>query len=181
MERENLDALRAIAQRKSYRGKYRADPVPREDLRLIMEAGLAAPSGCNMQTTDLIAVDDPALLAQIKEIVPHMPIKTAPALICVLTRKIAAYRDKSYYMQDYSAAIENMLVAVTAMGYASCWYEGDITDEESLSRRAADILSVPPEYALVCMLPVGIPAAGVKGPKKRAFHQRAWFNGFQQE
>ena len=36
-----------ILARHSYRGKYRPDPVPREDLTAIMEAGLAAPSGCN--------------------------------------------------------------------------------------------------------------------------------------
>ena len=55
-----------ILRRRSYREKYKPDRVPREDLTAIMEAGLAAPSGCNKQTTSLIAVDDEELLARLK-------------------------------------------------------------------------------------------------------------------
>lgn len=47
-----------LTHRSSYRGRYDSIPVPREDLRKILEAGLAAPSGCNKQTTSLIAIDD---------------------------------------------------------------------------------------------------------------------------
>ena len=50
-----MDVIEAIKTRHSYRGEYLPDPVPREDLVTIMEAGLAAPSGCNMQTTSLVA------------------------------------------------------------------------------------------------------------------------------
>lgn len=50
-----MTALEVINNRHSYRGKYESIPVPREDLIKIMEAGLAAPSGCNKQTTSLIA------------------------------------------------------------------------------------------------------------------------------
>ena len=45
-----MDTMQTILERKSYRGKYVADPVPREHLQAILEAGLAAPSGCNKQT-----------------------------------------------------------------------------------------------------------------------------------
>ena len=52
-----MNVISAIRNRHSYRGKYKSDPVPREDLIQIMEAGLAAPSGCNKQTTSLICVE----------------------------------------------------------------------------------------------------------------------------
>ena len=55
--------IETILARSSYRGEYQNIPVPREDLIAIMEAGLAAPSGCNQQTTSIIAIDDPAVLA----------------------------------------------------------------------------------------------------------------------
>ena len=58
-------------------------------------------------------------------------------------------------MQDYAAAIENMLLAITELGYASCWYEGHITDEDRLGSRMAQILGVPENYELICFLPVG--------------------------
>ena len=50
--------------------------------------------------------------------------------ICVLTKRINAYRDKCFAVQDYSAAIENMLLAIVDLGYQSCWYEGHITDDD---------------------------------------------------
>lgn len=53
--------LRDIFSRSSYRGAYACQPVPRADLTLILRAGLSAPSGCNRQTTALIAVDDETL------------------------------------------------------------------------------------------------------------------------
>lgn len=52
-----MNTIEAINCRRSYRGKYKPIPVPREDLTKIMQAGLAAPSGCNKQTTSLIAVE----------------------------------------------------------------------------------------------------------------------------
>lgn len=60
-----MNLLDLIHNRHSYRGTYESTPVPREDLIRIMEAGLAAPSGCNKQTTSLIAVDNPEVLSKL--------------------------------------------------------------------------------------------------------------------
>lgn len=161
-----------INSRRSYRGTYKSAPVPREDLRKIMEAGLAAPSGCNKQTTSLIAVDDKEVLSELIGVIDP------PVAICVLTQRINAYRDKCFAVQDYSAAIENMLLMITALGYESCWYEGHITDDDRICDKMAEILGVPEGYELVCLLPVGVAAETVKAPVKRSFEERAWFNGF---
>ena len=170
--------LDLIMSRRSYRGKFKPDPVPREDLAAILEAGLAAPAGCNKQTTSLIAVDDPAILARLRAEIDPPVAETAPAMICVLTRRIIAYRDRCFATQDYSAAIENMLLAIEALGYRSCWYEGHVTDTDRIGDKIAKILGVPEEYELVCVLPVGIAESEPGMPKKLPFGQRAWFNGF---
>ncbi len=170
--------LRLILSRRSYRGRYRPDAVPREHLAAIMRAGLAAPSGCNKQTTSLIAVDDPGTLKKLKAAIDPPVAETAPAMICVLTRRIIAYRDRCFATQDYAAAIENMLLAITALGYQSCWYEGHITDTDRIGDRLAKLLGVPDEYELVCVLPVGVAVDEARQPKKRAFEERAWFNRF---
>ena len=65
-----MNTLDAIFYRTSYRGKYKNTPVPREDLKRIMEAGLAAPSGCNKQTASLLAVDNPETLKRLHEVIP---------------------------------------------------------------------------------------------------------------
>ncbi len=170
--------LNTINERSSYRGLYKNIPVPKEDLTLIMEAGLSAPSGCNKQTTSLIAVDDFELLVKMKQVIKPPICETAPAFICVLTQKIRAYKNISYNVQDYAAAVENMLLAIKALGYESCWYEGNITAEGDIARKLADILGVPDDYELVCLLPVGYADEPTKRVKKRPFNERAWFNGF---
>lgn len=173
-----MNIIDGIFSRRSYRGKYQATPIPREDLTAIMRAGLAAPSGCNKQTTSLIAVDDPATLAKLHAVIDPPVGETAPAMICVLTQRINAYRDRCFAVQDYSAAIENMLLACVELGYQSCWYEGHITDVDRIGDRMAEILQVPDGYELVCFLPVGVPEGEAIPPKKRPFEERAWFNSF---
>ncbi|MBQ7886340.1 MAG: nitroreductase family protein [Clostridia bacterium] len=176
-----MEAMQVMFKRRSYRGKYTDERVPREHLRAIMEAGLAAPSGCNKQTTSLIAVDDPAVMEKLHAVITPPVGETAPAMICVLSKRMIAYRDRCFATQDYAAAIENMLLAITALGYESVWVEGHITDVDQIGRQMADILGVPEDMELVCFLPVGRAAEEVRVPVKKAFHERAWFNGYGKE
>ena len=123
-------------------------------------------------------MDDPEVLKKLKAVIQPPVAETAPAMICVLTQRINAYRDRCFAVQDYSAAIENMLLAAEKLGYRSCWYEGHITDADRIGDRMAEILNVPEGYELVCMLPIGVPADKPSTPKKKAFGERAWFNSF---
>ena len=170
--------LGIIRDRFSYRGEYKPDPVPREHLELIVEAGLAAPSGCNKQTTSLIAVDDPALIGALGALLDGSGFASAPAAICVLTRPIVAWGSVIYNVQDYGAAIENMLLAITALGYASCWVEGQITSDDEIASGMREILGVPGEYQLVAYLPVGVAGEPGSRAEKKPACERAWFNGF---
>ena len=179
-----MNTLDVIKKRTSYRGKYKDINVPRDDLIKIMEAGLAAPSGCNTQTTSLIAIDDVDLLKKVYKIAQVDEENHAPAMICVLTQRLVAYRDgygndMYFNVHDYSAAIENMLLAIIDLGYESCWYEGYITDADAIGRKMADALGVPSDYELVCYLPVGVASEATKHPDKKPFEERAWFNGFK--
>ena len=173
-----MDIFEAIEKRCSYRGAYQEVTVPRRHLEMILQAGLAAPSGCNKQTTRLIAVDDKEMMKQLQEVIPIKTGKTAPAMICVLTKKIIAHDDRTYQVQDYAAAIENMLLAITALGYDTCWIEGQVTGPDKVGRKMADMLGVPKEYDLVCMLPVGVAAENSIRKEKLPFEERAWFNHF---
>ena len=174
-----MNTLDAIKNRTSYRGEYENTPVPKEDLIKIMEAGLEAPSGCNTQTTSLITIDDPQLMEKMWSEIGSESKNKAPAMVCVLTRQLIAYRDRSFYIQDYSAAIQNMLLAIVDLGYESCWYEGQITDLDNIGRKMADILGVPEEYELICYLPVGKASQPTTYHPKKPFNERAWFNGYK--
>jgi len=174
-----MSAVKTMKGRTSYRGGYKNIPVPREDLIKIMEAGLCAPSGCNTQTTSLIAVDDTEVLNKLRAVIEPEFVISAPAMICVLTQAVPAYKDVCFNVQDYSAAIENMLLAIVELGYQSCWVEGQITDEHKIGKKMAEILGVPDEYELICFLPVGVADQPVKHVKRKLFEERAWFNGFK--
>jgi len=174
-----MTAIEVIRERTSYRGAYKNTPVPREDLIKIMEAGLVAPSGCNTQTTSLIAVDDAEVLKELRGIIEPEFVISAPAIICVLTQAVAAYKNVCFNVQDYSAAIQNMLLAIVELGYQSCWVEGQITDEHEIGKKMAKILGVPDEYELVCFLPVGVADKPLNYVKRKPFNERAWFNGFK--
>ena len=175
-----MELFEAIFTRRSYRGMYKPTPVPREDLQKILEAVLAAPSGCNKQTTSAIAVDDPATMAQLGALIPKRPnFASAPAAVCILTEKKIAYDQCTFYVQDYAAAIENALLAIAALGYESCWVEGHITKPDGIGRQMAKVLGVPEHLELVCYLPVGIPAEEGTHAEKLPFEERAWFNGYR--
>jgi nitroreductase len=71
-----------------------------------------------------------------------------------------------------------MLLAAVALGYQSCWYEGYMTDEDQTGKKFAAVLGIPPDYSLVCVLPIGVADEPIKPPRKKPFEERAWFNGF---
>jgi len=178
-----MDIFEGIHKRHSYRGAYLNTPVPRKDLERILEAGLAAPSGCHTQTTSLVGLDDPSPIKAITALVKKNGFGggCAPAGVCVLTRRIPAYKHDScgnvyFNVQDYSAAIENMLLAITALGYASCWIEGQLTEDAETQKQVAELLNIPDEYTVVAFLPVGIPEKESKGPSYKPFRERAWYN-----
>lgn len=172
-----MDAIQAIRERKSYRNIFKQEPIPREDLKELVEAGFLAPSGCNLQTTKFIAVDDPELLKELAEIYGHEWAATAPAAILLLTKHTIAPSGESYHIQDFAAAAENILIAATAKGYATTWIEGQL-HHNGEDRRMANLLGVPEDLNVAIYLPVGKPASTVTAPKKLAFEERAWFNGY---
>jgi len=173
-----MDVIECIQRRYSYRGPYKNTPVPRENLEKILRAGLAAPSGCNKQTTSIIGLDDNKIINSITGLIRKNGFagKNAPAGICVLTQKIPGYANVCFNVQDYAAAIENMLIAITALGYASCWVEGQVTEDIETQNQMAKLLNIPVEYSVVAFLPIGVPEKEGKRPLYKAFSERAWYN-----
>ena len=173
-----MNLFESITERYSYRGEYKDTPVPRADLQKILEAGLAAPSGCNAQTAYLIGIDDPEILKGTAEILKTKKLSLVTAGICVVTHVVPSYKDMYFNIQDYSAAIENMLLVITAMGYASCWLEGVITSDKDRQKAFSQLLKIPQEYDVVAYLPVGVPESPGKRAAHKPFEERAFFNVF---
>ena len=168
--------LNTIFDRSSYRGTFRDIPVPRSDLELILKAGVAAPSGCNRQTTAFVAVDDPEKVQAVRAIFQRPSCQSAPAFVMVFAQEVMAADGHFYHVEDFAAAMENMLLAIKALGYESCWYQGNVRD---CAEALAAVVNMPERYQLKGLLPVGVPAdEPVKLKVKKPFETRAWFNGY---
>ena len=171
-----MDIFEAIVRRHSYRGPFLERRVPRDDLTRIVQAGIQAPSGYNGQSTTFVVVDDASLIGRIGEITGNATIGRAPALIAVvMDRRATADKELCFGVEDYAAATENLLLAVTALGYASVWVDGALRREGRAAAVGA-LLGVPHGREVRVVLPVGAAAEVRQQKEKKPFAERAWFN-----
>lgn len=175
-----MDLFEAIKKRHCYRGAFTDTLVPRGDLEKIVQAGLDAPSGKNCQTTRFVIVDDPKLLEQIGQM--HPANKTMPQakafIACIIdTKPEAIYEGFEFQVEDCAAAVENMLLAITALGYASVWIDGWLRIEGH-AEAIGKLLAVPDDKIVRIALPIGVPTEQKSQPPKKTFDERAWFNQY---
>lgn len=157
-----MDALEAIRKRRSVR-QYTGEPIPRQDLERIVDAGRLAASGHNAQPWDFIVVTERATIDQLKVAARWM--EKAGAIIVVVLDP-----SSQFWLEDGSAAVENMLIASTALGYGSCWLEGYTLP---LEEEFKALLGVPQEKRLLTLVPLGVPVqwpTKEKKPLKEVLH-----------
>lgn len=158
---------------------YRPDPVSREDILTVLDAANQAPSALNRQQWEFLIVTGNKILemgrsyrSTLDEYLSHWdasPMRDfitreefirfaetyggAPVVIVVLTPtdEIANFRKAN--LESASAALENLLLAATALGLGTCWMTGPLRDEKTLRR----ILSVPDDREIVAITPLGYP------------------------
>ena len=141
-----MDALEAIQRRRSVRS-YTGDPIPQEDLETIIDAARLAPTGHNRQPWDFIVVTDPDTIAALSAAAGWM--EKAGAIIAVVIDP-----STSFWLQDSSAAVTSILLAATALGYGSCWLEGNTQRHEAAFKAQLD---VPEGKRLTTLVPIGVP------------------------
>ena len=172
-----MDLFEAIEKRYSYRQGFGDAVVPRDDLRKIVQAGIRAPSAKNEQVASFVIVDDPELLRQIAEIVDKPVCRSAKAMIVCVADPRPVLGEISFAAEDCAAAVENMLLAVTALGYATVWLDGVLRFEDKAAR-IGELLGVPAGRVVRIVLPIGVAAEPGTQKEKLPFEQRAWFNRY---
>jgi nitroreductase len=172
-----MELFEAISQRYSYRGPFTAAPVPREHLRKIVQAGIQAPSGKNEQTTSFVIVDDPKLIEEIAAMLDRPVCSTARAMIVCVADPREVLPGMSFAVEDCAAAVENMLLALTALGYSTVWLDG-VLRRDDIAGRIGRLLGVPKDRTIRVLLPVGVAAEPGQQKEKLPFGQRAWFNRY---
>ena len=152
-----MDAIQCLKTRRSIRA-YRHTPVPREIVEDVVDCGRLAASAINIQPWLFVAVDEEGLRKQLAEITDYGKfIAHAPVCIVVFCRNV------KYFVEDGSAATQNILNAARAHGLGSCWVAGH---QKAYACRIRSLLRVPEEYLLVSLVAIGYPAED-RHPEKR--------------
>ncbi|QZT37265.1 nitroreductase family protein [Halosquirtibacter xylanolyticus] len=151
------NVLTTILERVSVRS-FKEDKVPREDLELMIKAGMAAPSAVNKQPWEFIIVDSSALLFELGSFLPYAKMtKFAPAaiVVCGNQKNMLDGWEESFWVQDCSAATQNILLTVESLSYGAVWTAiyPDMTRIHIVKR----ILDLPHHIIPLNVIPIGIP------------------------
>jgi len=164
-----MDTLEAIQKRRSVRA-YTGEPIPPQALEKILKAAQMAPSGYNRQPWHFIVITDRATIQHLSKGGDWWAQSGA---------MIAVVMDPSsgFWVEDGSAAIENMLLAATALGYGSCWLQGSTKPHEAEFKL---LLNIPEHLSLLSLVSIGVPVDWPqpkdKKPLEAIVHQETFKN-----
>jgi len=153
----NEEILDLFLRRRSIRA-YQDRPVEPEKIDLLLRAAMAAPTACNTQPWEFIVTRDPEVLEGIRNALPMARYPT-PCAITVCGNLKLCRSTKQMWVQDCSAAMENLLLAATALGLGSLW--AGVYGVEPFVRKIVEVLALP-EY----VLPLGIAYIGYPAQTK---------------
>lgn len=152
-----MDAIECLKARRSVR-QYKTDPVPRELIEDIIDCARLAATGMNVQPWEFVVVTDAEMRSRLAGITEYGKfIATAPVCIGVFCQKV------KYFIEDGSAATQNILLAATAHSLASCWVAGD---KKPYCKQIENLLGVPDTHGLMSLVTVGYPEA-IPEPSKK--------------
>ena len=115
------EAMEVLLNRRSIR-KYKPEQITREELDAVLEAGKRAPTGKNLESPIIVAVQDKETRDVLSRInaqilgVKSDPFYGAPTVLVVLAQASSAYA-----VQDGSLVMGNLMNAAKAIGLGSCW------------------------------------------------------------
>ena len=150
-----MNTENAILARRSVR-KFKNTPIPEELIERLVEAAMAAPSACNKRPVRLYVITRDETLTALDR--AEMFTKMPSPLVIVVAADMGRTLPRSlaeYWIQDASAATENILVMATALGLGSCW--NGVYPQERVMRRVAEILGLAEGIVPFSLVHVGYP------------------------
>ena len=169
-----MEVMKAILSRRSIR-KYKPDPIPDDLLRELLEAAMSAPSSDNRQPWHFVVIDDRSTLDGITRFHPiSFMLKGAPLAIAICGDLHAA-KGSEVWVQDCSAATENLLIAANACGLGAVWL--GIYPTKARVCGLKGLLSLPQDIVPLALVAIGYPAE--KKPRENRYnenkvHRNTW-------
>ncbi len=139
------ETLETMWKRRSIR-KYKSDPIPEEDMNLILEAARRAPTGANRQNWRMIVVTDPDMRKKTAEACSNqMWMADAAVILCLVTIPGEG-------SVNGAIVLDHAILAAASLGYGTCWigaYD---------KAKVQEVLGIPEDHGIVCLTPVGVSA-----------------------
>ena len=150
MARELIDT---IFSRRSIR-RYTGEPVSEEDIRTLLEAAMAAPSASNRKPWHFVVVYERETLNRLAEAHKYAKmLNEAPLCISVCGDQSVSER---FWVQDCSAATENLLLAAAALGLGAVWC--GVHPSQDRVKDVSEILGIEAPVVPLNIIAIGHPA-----------------------
>lgn len=158
-----MDCIEAIRGRRSIRA-YTDEPVTEADIESVLRAAMSAPSAGNQQPWRFVVVRDREQLERLSQATPYSKVVGSASVALVVCGDTREERHPGYWVQDCSAATQNALVAIHALGLGAVWVGVHPIEERVASVRAA--CEIPEGVVPMAMVAIGHPAE-TKPPSER--------------
>ncbi len=166
-----MDAMEAIFSRRSIR-KYTGQAVPESLVTELLKAAMAAPSARNEQPWHFIVLTDHKVIDEIPKF--HQYSKMLPeAPVAILVCGDTAPLSDTYWIQDCSAAVQNLLIAANARGLGAVWL--GVYPDANRYPRVQKLLGIPEKVIPLGLISLGYPAEE-KPPADRYNPARVHYN-----
>jgi nitroreductase len=153
-----MDAIEVILTRRSIR-QYTPEPVPDAVITDLLRAAMSAPSAANQQPWEFVVITDRAIRDEIPRFHPYAAMLRQAPVAILICGNLKRETFKGYWVQDCSAATENLLLAAHAKGLGAVWV--GIYPLEDRVARLQKLLGLPAHVIPLALVPIGYPAEHV--------------------
>ncbi len=145
--------LDAIRKRRSIRA-YTEQPLSDEQVRVLAQAAMMAPSASNLRPWEFVVVRDRELRQQLARTHNWSAMAAAAPVVFVVLGD--ERRSPRHWVEDTSAATENLLVQAAGMGLGAVW--AAVYPDAGREQYVRGLLGIPANLRILCLVPVGYPA-----------------------
>ena len=150
-----MDTMESIFGRRSIR-KYTDQVVTDDIVTQLLKAGMYAPSAGNQQSWEFVIVKNKETLLKITQIHPYSQMLKDTSVAIVVCGNLQREKFKDYWVQDCSAATQNILLAAHAIGLGTVWL--GVHPVADRVNGVKEILNLPEDVMPLSIIPIGFPA-----------------------
>ena len=150
-----MEAMKALLTRRSIR-KYKNDPIPQEIIKRLLTSAMAAPSAGDQQPWHFIVIKDRDILGKIPSFHAYSEMLHEAPLAIAVCGDLDKQIHEGYWVQDCSAATENLLLAAHAQGLGAVWL--GIFPREKRVQGLKNLLGLPEHVLPLSLVAIGYPA-----------------------